>query len=165
MNDQSLPEKTRRFIASINARRVITFIIVIFIALIIFQFGVFVGFHKASFGKDWGDRYSRNFDPRARDSIGKLPRPDRFSTGHGAIGKIISVSENSFIIDGPEHIEKVVVFSDQTLVRKFRDTTTLSTVTLGMSVIVIGEPRPDGAINAKLIRIIPSPNESFQNDY
>lgn len=159
MNNQSLPEKTKRFIAAINTKRVITVIVAIFAALVIFQLGVFVGFHKASFSRDWGDRYSRNFDPRARDSVGKFPRPDRFPTGHGAIGKIISVSENSLIIDGSEHIEKTVAFSDQTLVRKFKDTATTTDLIPDMFVVVIGEPNSDGVIDAKLIRVVPSPDE------
>ena len=81
----------------------------IVIAILIFSAGVSVGFHKASFGRAWGDNYERNFGMmKERPVFGK----DNFPNAHGTIGKIIKIELPTIIVQDKDGIEKVVLIKD-----------------------------------------------------
>lgn len=131
---------------------------VFIVVMIIFQAGIFVGFHKASFGRDWGDNYEKNFGSPHRGGqmmggdFGNLPNPN------GAIGKIIKIElPNIVVLDGKDQTEKVVIINDDTLIRKMRDNIEASELKLDTYVVVIGSPNENGQIESKLIRLLPPP--------
>ena len=67
----------------------------IIILVLIFSLGISVGFHKASFGRAWGDNYERNFGMiPGRPGFGK----DNFPNAHGAIGKIIKIELPTIVV-------------------------------------------------------------------
>lgn len=153
----SLIASLKNKIYSLRIRTILVGLGLLLIMLAVFQAGVFVGFHKASFGHDWGDRYTKNFDPRARDGFARMPRSDQFASGHGAIGKIISVADQSLVIDGPDHLEKTITLTPDTTIRKFKDTASAQDLVPGTFIIAIGEPASNGTIQARLVRILPPP--------
>ena len=157
MTFTSLATTLKNKVTSIRIQTVLIGLGLLLIMLAVFQAGVFVGFHKALFGREWGDRYTKNFDPRARDGFAQIPLSDQFASGHGAIGKIISIVNQSIIIDGPDHLEKTITLFPETTIRKFRQTASAHDLVPGTFIIVIGEPDTSGTINAKLIRILPPP--------
>jgi hypothetical protein len=120
----------------------------------IFEAGVIAGFHKASFERDWGDNYSRNFGPRGAQMM-----PENFPNAHGAVGRIIKIELPTIIVEDKDNTEKVVLISDTTQIRKMREVVKKEDLTLDTSVVVIGSPDAEGQIEARLIRILPVPLE------
>lgn len=136
--------------------RVIAYIFgVLCIAGVIFQVGVFIGYHKANFGREWGDHYRNNFGMERPDSFkgmihGKLP------SSHGALGKVLKVSLPTFIVQDKDGTEKTILINEKTLIRLGMQNASSSSLTSDNLVIVFGEPTNQGQIEAKLIRIMPS---------
>ena len=119
---------------------------------IVFQAGIIVGFHKATFGRDWDDNYSKNFGAH-----GPTMMPDNFPNAHGAFGKIIKVQSPTIIVEDNDNTEKVVLITSQTVIRKLRANASISDLVPDTLVVVIGSPNAQGQIEAKLIRILPAP--------
>ena len=128
------------------------------IALIIFQAGVFVGYRKASFAFRFGDNYYRTFGDRGSKPF-HIPLKGDFIDAHGTVGKVISVHFPTFVIEGQDAVEKVVRINDETEIRRFRSAATSSDITVDGFVVVIGMPNENAEVEAKLIRILPPPQE------
>lgn len=129
------------------------------IALVIFQAGVFVGYRKAAFAFKFGDNYYRAFGERGPRPF-QVPVEGKFMDVHGAAGKIIDVSLPTFVVEGPDSIEKVIRIGADTGIRRFRDVATSSDLAAGDFVVVLGEPNENAEVNAKLIRIVPPPPQN-----
>lgn len=129
------------------------------IVFFIFQAGMIVGFRKASFGRDWGDNYTKNFGSPHRGfkmmgedfgDFGNLPN------AHGAIGKIIKVELPIIIVlDEKDNTEKIVLINEKTQIRKARDTVTKDEFKIDERIVVIGTPNYSGQIEARFIRFMP----------
>lgn len=121
------------------------------LALLIFQAGVFVGYHKAEFSYRWGDNYSKTF--------GLIPgmMQDGFQGANGTIGKIISINLPDIMLENNDKTEKNIITDDDTSVRRFRERISASDLKVGDLVVVIGSPDDKGQIRARLIRLIPPP--------
>ena len=78
---------------------------------------------------------------------------------HGAIGKIIKIEFPNIVVLDKDQTEKVVVIKDDTNILERRDKVTENSLVVDKFIIVIGNPNNQGQIEAKLIRIIPSPEE------
>lgn len=132
------------------------------LALLVFQAGVAVGYKKASFSRQLGNNFYRAFEgvPVQGDRFApakKFPSAGPIPGGHGAAGLVVSVGSSSLIVAGPDNIEKVISIKGDTEVRRFRDLATSSDIRLEDFVVVLGSPDDAGQINARLIRILPSP--------
>jgi hypothetical protein len=123
---------------------------------VVFQAGVIVGFNKASFERDWDTNYSRNFGSRGTDIM-----PENLPNDHGAFGKIVKVELPTMIVADKDNTEKVVLITDQTVIRKMRSEATVQDLTTDDTVVVIGSPDAKGQIEAKLIRILPAPPPDY----
>ncbi len=122
------------------------------VVLLIFSAGVSVGFHKASFGRAWGDNYERNFGMRPnRPMFGN----DNFPNANGAIGKIIKITLPTIIIQDKNNTEKVVLIKDDTKIQKMMANIKATDLSIDDFAIVIGSPNTQGQIEAKFIRIMP----------
>ncbi|MFA6251085.1 MAG: hypothetical protein WC603_00435 [Candidatus Paceibacterota bacterium] len=136
---------------------------VLFILVLVFQAGMIAGFRKASFGRNWGDNYAKNFGSPHRGpqmmggefgDFGNLPN------AHGAIGKIIKVELPLIVVlDDKDNTEKVVLVDDKTEIRKMRDSVAKEDLKIDDHIVVIGTPNSSGQIEAKLIRLLPIPFE------
>jgi len=135
---------------------------VVVVALLIFSAGVSVGFHKASFGRAWGDNYERNFGMSPMPPFGA--NEDTFPNDHGAMGKIIKVELPTVIVQGQDQIEKVVLIKNDTKIQKARDNITSADLKVDDFIVVIGSPNDQGQIEAKFIRIMPSPDFLTNNN-
>jgi hypothetical protein len=129
------------------------------IACLIFQAGVFVGFNRVTFGHDWENNYSRNFGTPHKNPSMPIGDFGNLPNAHGAIGKIIKVELPTIIvIDDKDKTEKVILISDDTLIHNMRKDGSINDLKIDDFVVIIGSPNSKGQIEAKLIRIIPSPN-------
>ncbi len=136
---------------------VLSSIIGLIVAILIFQAGVFVGYHKASFSYRFGDNYSRNFmGPRG----GIMDTRDNMMGGDGASGKIIKISLPDIIVSSPDNTEKTVVLGNDTSFREFHGVITAQDLKVDDFVVVLGTPDNKGEIDAKLVRVLPTPPPS-----
>ena len=144
-----------------TVRGVLIGIIICVILLFVFTAGISVGEHRARFAGQFGDNFERNFmGPRERiDMIGGN-FDKMIPGGHGAVGKIISLNLPQIIISGPDNLEKTVLVSTSTIIRRFQENISASELQTNDFVVVIGSPDTNGQIEAKLIRIMPKPNEN-----
>jgi hypothetical protein len=153
MNKDSLKEFFRsKVFAGILAGVGITLI-----AVFLFEAGVTVGYHEATFSERWGANYGKNFGV-SNDAMhgalpdGNLPTPD------GTLGKILSISPASgtstMIIASAQKPEQKVLIDADTIIRSHEDTLTAASLTVGESVVVLGTPDEQGEIEAKLVRVV-----------
>lgn len=136
-------------------KRIILGIGVFIILLLVFQLGVYVGFRKAQFSFRWGDNYHRNFGgPRGgflRDFEGK-----DFINGHGISGTIAKIDGNNIIIKDRDGVEKIIIVTNSASIKKGRADIRLSDLKIDDRMVVIGSPKDDGSIEAKIVRIFDS---------
>ena len=127
------------------------------VLLLVFQFGMFVGFRKARFSYGWGDNYHRNFGgPKGgflRDFAGK-----DFINGHGTTGTVVKVDGNTIIVKGIDGTERTANISDQTAIRKGTETIKITDLKIDERIVIIGIPKDDGSIFAEIIRVF-DPNQ------
>ncbi len=124
--------------------------------LVVFQAGVFVGFHKAGFSYRMGDNYYRAF------GVAQGPFPHEFvadfPNAHGAIGKIVSVQLPTFVIEEENHSEKVILLTGNTAIRRLKGVATTSDIVPGEFAVVIGAPNDNAEVEAALVRLLPPPS-------
>lgn len=156
-NNSEFSVRIHEKLKSKNFRRVLVAVGSLILALVIFQVGMFVGYQKASFSYGWGDNYRQTFG--GHDSFGMmrgLPPPDDFPSANGAIGKIIKINLPTFVVIGPDNVEKVVLVSNDTLIREFRSEIQATNLKVNDEVVAIGSPNSSSQIEAKLIRVLPA---------
>ncbi len=146
----------KTYIRSQSFKGVLIGIAIAIIALLIFQAGIFVGYRKASFAYKFGDNYYRAFDRRPPSPFG-VPMLGKFGTTHGAAGQVMSISLPTFVVAGPDSVEKTVLVGTCTLIRKLDSEVKPEDIKTGDFLVVIGEPNEDAQVQAKLIRILPEP--------
>ncbi len=161
-------DKIKKFLNS-KTFKIITYVLGgMVIGFFIFQAGMMAGFRKVSFGRDWGENYTKNFgSPHQSFRMTGQDFGDfrNMPNAHGAIGKIIKVEFPSIIVfDGKDMTEKIIIIDDTTEIRKMRDFVSKDELKLDEHIVVIGSPNSKGQIEAKLIRFIPAPPVDFIND-
>ena len=131
---------------------------VIILVLGIFKLGQMSGFHKAKFSERFGDNFHRNFvDNRGEGFLKDLSDRRGPPSGYGAVGKIVSIALPLVVVAGPDNLEKTILIKEDTLVRQFRDKIIATDLKVGDNIVILGVPNDAGQVEAKLIRIIPSP--------
>ncbi len=127
---------------------------ILIVALLIFQGGVFVGYHKAGFSYRLGDNYHRTFGGEHGEfSVGISPGD--FTDAHGSVGKIIKIDLPTFVLEGQDGVEKIISVNDDTVIRQFRETLKPADLKISDFVVVIGSPNAQGQIESRLIRLMP----------
>ncbi|HEU5114215.1 MAG TPA: hypothetical protein VFT82_00435 [Candidatus Paceibacterota bacterium] len=140
------------FFSSRRGKKIVIGVIAAIGALLIFQAGIFVGYHKALFSYRGGERFvSMMQGPRMMQGY-----DDDFSPSHGAFGRIVSVALPSFVVASPNNTEQTVYVGNGTVIRMFRNTASTSDIQPERYAAVLGEPDPSGFIEARFIRIMPS---------
>ncbi len=124
----------------------------------IFHAGVIIGSHRALFASKWGENYYRNFG----GEHGEQRKVKNFHSGfgrqeisgHGVLGSIISIKENTVVVRGQDDLERDVEITDKTLIKRGRDSISLADVKVGDNVMAFGSPDDSGRISATLIRVV-----------
>ncbi|HWA32079.1 MAG TPA: hypothetical protein VG694_01345 [Candidatus Paceibacterota bacterium] len=161
---KQLDEKIKKFIGSKALTRVIYGLGILVVAALIFHAGSVVGFRKASFGHAWEEHYEENFGMMA--GVNPVNGPagfgmmSDFPNAHGAAGKIIKVEPSDLIVEDRDGTEKVILFDDDTDLRKGRNSISTADLKIDDFAVVIGSPNDQGQIEAKMIRVMPAPGGS-----
>lgn len=142
---------------------------ILFVASLIFQAGIFVGYHKAAFSYGYGDNYYRMFgerherggDTRFGGMMGRGEWNEDFAPAHGIIGKIVKIELPNIIVEGTDAIEKIVLVTPDTTVRQSRDNIAADKLEVGNIVMIIGSPNAASQIEAKYVRLMPSGMQSM----
>lgn len=130
------------------------------VILVSFKAGEFMGVRKASFSYQWGEGYYRSVMGRGRSMLGRGLDEKDFLAGHGIAGPIIKISSSTLTIQDRDGIEKIILLGNETVVRQYHNTISSGDLSVGEVVAVIGSPNTTGQIDAKLIRVLPSPSAS-----
>lgn len=154
MTLDSFFSRARRYFDSRSFRITLIVLLGFFVALAFFEAGMLVGLHEARSSYRWGEAYQQNF---GGPPGGFILKPGSAPNGHGTFGRIASTSKNSFIISDPNHPEETIMITPDTVIRNGMDEVSAQSLTAGTFVVIIGEPNADGAIDARLIRIMPAP--------
>jgi len=162
MNKEEFKSKINKFVNSRNFKTAIYVLVTIFILSFVFQAGMMAGYRKASFNRNWGNNYEKNFGPMHMgerfidEGFGKAP------SANGAIGKIIKVEFPNIVVLDKDQTEKIIVIKEDTSILEKREKVTKDSLLLDKFIVVIGSPNESGQIEAKLIRILPSPDEMMK---
>ena len=125
------------------------------IVVCIFEAGVAVGHHEASFPSRWGENYARDFgDPS--QGLGMLGLDDHQPNSNGTVGQIVSISSTTITIASDQKPEQQIILGSDTVIRNPSGDVTSTALAIGAHVIVLGTPTASGEIDAKLIRIVPA---------
>jgi hypothetical protein len=153
---KKIHEEIKRVFESKVAFGILLVIGFLIVALLIFRAGVEVGFHKASFGRNWGENYGRNFGMMQNHPIPGF-RKDNFPNASGAVGKIIKIEIPSIIVQDKDNTEKVISVTDNTRIQQAQIGMKTTDLKIGDFVVIIGTPNDKGIIDAKFIRLMPAP--------
>jgi len=150
--------KMEEIIKSKNFKIIALVMGIIIIALVSFDIGMKVGFHKAKFSYTWGENYERNFMPPGLPPgpMGFFPGFDEgrgYRNGHGLAGTIISIAENSLIIKDRDNKENTVAVTDKTIIQRRHENLQLTDLKANDQVTILGSPDDNGVVNASFIRV------------
>lgn len=149
-------EHIKKVLKESKVKKVICILGCVVAVLVVFQAGMFVGFKKAGFSFQTGERYFRQMNGRPDDQFMGMNRGD-FGNSHGATGKIIIIKLPSIIVSDKDGIEKTIIISTSTDIKKFKDSVGVEDIMLNDLITVIGNPNDKAEVEAKLIRIMPDP--------
>lgn len=122
--------------------------------LFVFWSGMMVGFRKAGFNYQLGQNYHELFEGPER-RLSRDVKGRNFMNANSAVGSVIKIDTSTLIIKGDDGMEKSILISDKTLVRRFQDTILPSDIKVDEKVVVLGAPSSTGQIEARLIRVMP----------
>lgn len=139
------------FMKSNTLVKVLAALGVLIVAMFIFEAGIVVGFHKASFAYHWEENYEHNFG-----SSGGPLMPGRTAPNpHGTEGKIVSISLPTFVVAGQNENERTIMVDDDTIIRDGAKSVGTDDLSVGKYVVVIGAPGDDGVVAAGFVRVMP----------
>jgi hypothetical protein len=143
----------KNFFQSKKWTAILAIVFILCLALAIFEAGVTVGVHKASFADHMGGAYYRVFGS-ANKPFGDLDQDD-FPSTHGVVGTIIKIDPPYAFIQGPDNTERTIRLGSSTTILKYRNSIGPGSLSQGDSIVVIGSPETGSSdINADFIRVI-----------
>ena len=156
---KKIHEEIKKFLDKKILIKTLYVILILFIAILIFSAGIITGLNKGSFEKDWGEHYGENFGMgHMKGQIMGDPTGINTPISHGAIGKILDIQLPTLVVQDKDGTEKVILVNDDTGIEKVRNFIKVSDLKVGDFLVVIGSPNSQAQIQAKFIRVIPSPN-------
>ncbi|MFH0936759.1 MAG: hypothetical protein V1808_00490 [Candidatus Daviesbacteria bacterium] len=119
------------------------------VLVVVFLLGIYLGSRKSNNFPFWEKR-----PLTAREFV-----PDRF--GHGVIGTIDSLGNNTLIVKDRSGALKTIIIDDQTALRRNESPIKFSDLKKDEQVIIIGQPQEkEGSIKATVIRVVTPPEKN-----
>ena len=125
-----------------------------------FSLGLHLGERRAGFASGWerGYRHMMPFNRgfgRGEEGTPPMMRP-LFPNGHGVFGNVLSVSNDSLVIQGKDGLEQTVLVTSSTTIRVGTETVGLKDIPKDLSKLqasAFGAPNASGQVEARLIRL------------
>lgn len=149
----------KTFFESSKFKWILSIIGGIIVILLSFQLGKFVGFHKATSSYRWGENYHNMFGGPRGGFMGGFMNDfdgDDFINNHGVAGQIVKIDGNAVIIKSQDAVEKTISIEKDTVIRKGRSDLKVTDLKVNDRIVIVGEPKDDGSIAAKVIRVFDS---------
>lgn len=118
----------KKIISNTLLRRIIYTVVAVIAILVVFNAGMAVGFRKAT-----------------------------FMNTNSAFGRVVKIDDESFVVRGPQGMDKMVFYDRSTMIRRLRDNVPPDGLNLNDYVAVVGTPNNACQLQAKIIRIAPPP--------
>ena len=150
-------EQQKSFFKTKIFSRILWIVGALIVAGLIFQTGIFVGYYKASFSYQLGDEYHNIFGARRGGPGAPAQLMPGFAGAYGASGDILKIDLPKIVIEGQNSVEETIVVSTSTIFRSMRDMIKATDLKVDDFVVVIGQPNGQGQIDAKLVRVVPTP--------
>lgn len=134
-------------------------ILTLVILLAVYQIGTIMGFRQARFACQWGERYGVMIGmplhaPGSGPGGPILDFPRRgIPDANGANGIVISINGRSIVVKGDDGIEKTVIISSSTQMRKGGSDALSTDIVPEDRVVIFGAPDETGEIVAGFIRV------------
>jgi len=152
-----MKEDIKKIYESKLGRNIVIGIGVVIVILGILEVGMSVGEHRARFAGEFGNNFERNFLGPRDGMMRGMFFEERMPGGHGAAGEIVSINLPQIVVSGPDNLEKIIVVGTSTAVHEFQQNLQSTDLKVGDFIVVLGSPNSQGQIEAKLVRIMPSP--------
>ncbi len=145
------------FFASNKVQKAIWIILALVALLVAFQAGIFVGFEKARFSNRIGERYFMQVG--SRRNVGLFPG-EGFGGPHGSFGRIVEIKLPFVVIADRDGNDKTIMVSSSTNIRDADGDERVNILAANQTVVVFGDASSsDAIIDARLIRILPAPQQ------
>ena len=156
----------KEYIKSESFRGVLIGVVVVIVALVIFQAGMVIGGRKTSFACRFGENFERNFRDSRGGNFFRMPGGPggNIPSGHGAVGKIVSIALPNVVVADPDNLEKTLILGEKTLIRQFQKELKPSDLKVGDNIVTLGTPNENGQIEAQLIRLLPPSVNQLPNN-
>lgn len=134
-------------------------ILTLVILLAVYQIGTIIGFRQARFACQWGEKYGIMIGmplhaPGSGPGGPMFDFPRRgIPSPNGANGIVVSITGRGFVVKGDDGIEKTVIISSSTQMRKGGSDARLIDVLPEDRVVIFGAPDDAGEIVAGFIRV------------
>lgn len=154
-----------KFLTSKMFKGIMLGLLALVLLLVGFGLGMAVGIKKSEFSYKWhGNRPMMAPPGLNRGFFNQLNGHD-FMDANGTIGQISKIEGAVITIKDRGNTEKSVLSDDKTKIEIAGQAAKISDFKAGDTAIVIGDPNDSGQIQAKLIRVMPSPFPSFPPDH
>lgn len=152
------------FLRSTTTRRALLVLGALVILCGTFSLGLRLGERRAGYVSGWerGYRHMMPFNRGFGREEGAAPPMMRplFPNGHGVFGNVLSVSNNSLVIQGKDGIEQTVLVTSSTTIRVGTETINVQDIPKDLSKLqasAFGAPNASGQVEARLIRLFTQP--------
>ncbi|MFI5260665.1 MAG: hypothetical protein ACHQU0_02630 [Candidatus Paceibacteria bacterium] len=123
----------------------------LFLAALIFHAGVVVGSHQG-FARE--GQFGRGFRPPFFPGGFEMPH-GFIQDGHGAVGAVTAITLPTLVLQTREGTSQTIVVGTSTVLRSM-DGPGVPTLSVGDTIIVLGEPDDQNRVHAAFIRILHS---------
>lgn len=121
--------------------------------LIAYGLGILVGYRRAIFAADFGERYYRTMygNPMGQPMIGAMGYGPL--TMHGVAGEVIDISTGTIVVKDANGDEESVLVMSNTPIREMNNDITAGDIVPNDQIVVIGQPDTGGQVEARFIRV------------
>ena len=146
------------FLESKKIRAVLWALGGLIILFVVFGLGIAVGYDRAGFAANFNENYYHIFYGAPPGGVVGFMAPPMPVAIHGVVGTIIDIGSSTISVKDQKDNEQSVEISSRTVIRSGDSDITIENVAIGDQIAVIGEPNGEGQIDARFVRVLPSPS-------
>lgn len=155
-----MPEKNE-FLKLPKTKTLLWALCCILVVLVAFGTGIVVGYRRAIFTSEFGARYYRDMygDPFVQPMVSVMSHGPLMM--HGIAGQVVDVSSGTLLVKDMNGNEASVLIMSGTPIREMDSNIPEEEIQPNDRIIVIGQPDPNGQIDAHFIRVFEATSTNF----